>query len=89
MPEFSAEIEISPYEFVQDCSTREINDLIFALEEEGFIKRNSSIPDHEREQLKSMLDEEWDETIEKLFSLRLRMSVEEQTIIEEIVKKYS
>jgi hypothetical protein len=89
MPEFSAEIEIRPYEFVQDCSKREIKDLISVLEEEGFIKINSSIPDHEREQLKSMLDEEWDETVEKLFSLRLRISVEEQTIIEEIVKKYS
>ena len=38
MPDFTAEIEIEPYEYVNDCSLSEIKDLIEILHQDGLLK---------------------------------------------------
>ena len=59
MPEFYVEdIDIDPSEFVSACSKREIDELIDALAEDGYIvKPIKSVSARD----KNILDEEWDE----------------------------
>ena len=84
MPDFTTEIDIDPYEYVSECSKREIKELIECLIDEGHINSNS----HPVDKNKSILDEEWDEVVGKILSSRLVMSPEDEQIIKLISKKY-
>lgn len=39
MPDFSASVDIEPWEYVSECSGRDIEDLIESLVEEGHLDR--------------------------------------------------
>ena len=85
MPTFYAEdIDVDPDEFVSSCSSREIEELIDALVEDGYIpKINHAAPAD-----KNLLDEEWDEVIGKIAGLgRLRLTKEEEEIIKKIASR--
>lgn len=84
MPDFTTEIDIDPYEYVSECSKREIKELIECLIDEGHINSNSPLVDKN----KSILDEEWDEVVGKILSSRLIMSTEDEQMIRLISKKY-
>ena len=84
MPDFTTEIDIDPYEYVSECSKREIKELIECLIDEGHINSNSPLVDKN----KSILDEEWDEVVDKILSSRLIMSTEDEQMIRLISKKY-
>jgi hypothetical protein len=84
MPDFTTEIDIDPYEYVSECSKREIKELIECLIDEGHINSNSPLVDKN----KSILDEEWDEVVGKILSSRLMMSPEDEQMIRLISKKY-
>jgi len=87
MPTFvSEEIYIEPGEFVDACSSREIKSLIDCLIEDGHIGSSESI--HTNNTNYNFLDEIWYEYCQKLMSLRLRMSNEDEDIIKRIVDKY-
>ena len=86
MPEFYVEdLDIDPSDFVSACSKREIEELIDALTEDGYIvKPINSVPLED----KNLLDEEWDEVIAKLAGRgRLRLTNEEEEIIRKIANR--
>jgi hypothetical protein len=86
MPEFYVEdIDIDPSEFVSACSKREIDKLIDALAEDGYIvKPIKSVSARD----KNILDEEWDEVMGKLGGNgRLQLTNEEEEIIKKIANR--
>jgi hypothetical protein len=86
MPEFYVEdLDIDPSDFVSACSKREIEELIDALTEDGYIvKPINSVPLED----KNLLDEEWDGVIGKLAGRgRLRLTNEEEEIIRKIANR--
>lgn len=95
MPEFTAEIDIDPSEFVSDCSSREIDELIEALHEDGHLKeyfKEHKIADPNYsivlEQSKgNLMDLEWSEVIVKLSRNRLLMTTEEEQTIKKIASR--
>jgi len=90
MPEFSecveveAEVEVSVDDFIEACSPSEIEELITALEEDGYIKPQSST---EIVEARSLLDIEWDEVCTKLNSSRLVLTTEEEETIKRIASR--
>lgn len=83
MPEYTAEIDIDPSEFVSDCSSSEIKELIEALHEDGHLE--DYFKEHKIEQPKeNLMDLEWSEVIAKLSRNRLLMTAEEEETIKKI-----
>ena len=85
MPEFTTEIDIDPYEYVDECSRHELQELIDELVDRGFVLQISS-PNKTQPNL---LEIEWFNTITKLARLRQRVTLEEEQVIKELVSKYS
>ena len=82
MPSFEAEeIYIEPYEYVSACSTREVNQLIDCLEEDRLVMRTS-------QSAVAIRDSRWASMLEHLSGLQLQMTVEDEEIIKNIIKKY-
>ena len=84
MPTFYAEdIDIDPDDFISACSSEEIQELIDALVEDGYVKK------HEVESNdKNILDHEWDEVIGKIAGTgRLRLTNEEEETIRKIANR--
>lgn len=86
MPDFSTEIEIEPWEFVSECSKREIQELIESLIEEGYISRSAAVSS-EKDKNKNIMDDEWDVITDKLNQNRLRLSNDDEEMIRKIVSK--
>ena len=94
MPDFTAEIEIEPWEYVNDCSSQEVEELIECLHNDGslneyftkhgVINPNSVIQIGEGE---SILDIEWTEIVVKLSRNRLILTTEEEEMIKNIAKR--
>ena len=84
MPTFYAEdIDIDPDDFISSCSSEEIQELIDALVEGGYVKTKDVISTQ-----KNALDEEWDEVIGKLKGNgRLHLTNEEEEIIKKIANR--
>ena len=84
MPYFNTEIDIDVNEFLMECSRSEIKSLIKCLQEDGWlVKENVTTEDS-----MNILDEEWLTVTNKLNTLRLRLSLEEEESIKEIVNRY-
>lgn len=82
MPDFSAEIDIEPWEYVSECSRREIDELIETLIEDGHLDRfnGKAVPTKEGA---SVMDIEWDELLTKIrFSKHLLSNEDESRIID-------
>jgi hypothetical protein len=84
MPEYTAEIEINPDEFLSDCSSSEIKEIIEALIEDGHIQPHQVIVDGQG--TRNYLDEEWDNICEKIRKSRLVMTQSDEDIIRQIYK---
>ena len=86
MPDFSAEIDIEPWEYVSECSRREIEDLIETLIEDGHLDRfnGKTVPN---KQGGSVMDLEWDELITKIRMSKHLLSNEDENKIIEIGKR--
>lgn len=84
MPYFSTEIDLDVDEFLSECSSSEIKELIECLQEDGYIRKESII----EEDSMNLLDEEWLTVTNKLNTLRLRLSVEEEQTIKDIINRY-
>ena len=80
MAEFGTYIEIDPYEYIDNCSRYEIEELIEHLIDLGHISGTSKTNPED----KNLLDLEWDEKIEKLSRNRIRLSKENEEIITQI-----
>jgi len=84
MPEYTAEIEVSPDEFISDCSSSEIKEVIEALIEDGHIQPHQVIVDGQG--TRNYLDEEWDNICEKIRKSRLTMCQSDEDTIRQIYK---
>lgn len=82
MPDFSAEIDIEPWEYVSECSRREIEDLIETLIEDGHLDSFNGKVKPKKGNV-SVLELEWDELITKIrFSKHLLSNEDESRIID-------
>ncbi len=84
MPEYTAEIEVSPDEFLSDCSSSEIKEIIEALIEDGHIQPHQVIVDGK--DTRNYFDEEWDNICEKIRKSRLVMTQSDEDTIRQIYK---
>jgi hypothetical protein len=74
-------IDVDVEEFLDDCSKREIEEVIQCLVDFDWIK-----PTQVEEG--NVMDIEWFNTVSKLHTLRQRLTVEEEELIKSIVNKY-
>ena len=95
MPEFTAEIDIDPSEFISDCSSSEIDELIETLHEDGhlteYFKLNEILDPNSYivivEPNANLMDIEWSEVMVKLSRNRLMLSNEEEELIKKIANR--
>jgi hypothetical protein len=84
MPDFSTYVDIGPGEFIENCSSREIKELVDILLEEGHLDGEPvTSPIHH-----NLLDEEWVKIVGKLMKSRLFLSNEEEMIIKNIANRF-
>ena len=84
MPYFQTELEVDVDDFLSSCTKSEIKELIEALQEDDWLVKESVT----RIDDMNFLDEEWLNITNKLNTLRLRISVEEEQMIKDIVNRY-
>jgi len=84
MPYFETELEVDVDDFLSSCTKSEIKELIEALQEDDWLVKESVT----RIDDMNFLDEEWLNITNKLNTLRLRLSVEEEQTIKDIVNRY-
>ena len=86
MPDFSTSVDIEPWEYIAECSRREIEDLIESLVEDGHLDSfNGKVKPSNSN---TLMDNEWNEALEKLRNSRHLLSIEEENRITEITKKF-
>lgn len=88
MPEFETYVDVDVFEFIDQCSRHELQDLIDELVEKGWVTRKTPrhlSPDSEKPNL---LEIEWMDMVGKLSDLRQRVTLEEEQTIKELVSKY-
>lgn len=84
MPSFYADVEVEVDEFVDNCSKREIEELVKYLHKEGHLNEDT-IPAENM----NLLDQEWAEVLDKLSGRnRLQLSNEEEEIIKKIANRF-
>lgn len=86
MPDFSTEIDIEPWEYISECSRREIDELIETLIEDGHLARfnGKAVPTKEGT---SVMDIEWDELLTKIRFSKHLLSNEDENVIINIANK--
>ena len=82
MPDFTAEIDIDPWEYVRECSRAEIKELIQALKEEEGAR---VLVDDDADNL---LDVSYKQALDKLYSKRIYLTLEEEQFILTLSNKY-
>ena len=86
MPEFSTNVDVDVYEFISECSKREIKELIECLVENGHINESSMITETSKNP--TLMEIEHIETCSKLASVYHRMTTEECDVLKQISSKY-
>ncbi len=86
MPDFKAEIDIDPWEYVSECSRRDITELIEVLIENGHLDTFNGKITKKKEGV-SIMDIEWDELIIKIRNSKHLLSNEDESRISEIANK--
>ena len=82
MVEVETEVWVDVEEFVNECSEKEIKKLIKVLIEDGHIKKSEI-----KSKNHNLLDEMWQEKVEKILNNRLSLSEEDINLIENIASK--
>jgi len=88
MPEFETYVDVEVDEFWSMCSTREKEELIDMLEDDGWVKRTSPKGTKAEDRLPSILEIEWQDMCNKLSDIRQRISTDDEETIKNILKKY-
>jgi hypothetical protein len=83
MPEFRTEIDIEPYEYVNECSKYEIKELINELRDHGYLNEDGI----EKEN-KTLDDIEFEKALMKIESHRQYLSLEEEAFIVNLSKRF-
>lgn len=88
MPKFNTYVDVYVDDFLYECSTREIEELIDSLVKDGWVKRITPKGVVPNEQQPSLLDIEWQSMVNKLSELRQNISLDDESLIKEIISKY-
>jgi hypothetical protein len=88
MPEFETYVDVDVDDFLSECSSREKEELIDALVEDGWVVRVSPKGVIPEERLPSIPELEWQEMCNKLSSIRHIISTEDEETIKQILKKF-
>ena len=88
MPEFDSYVDVDVDEFWSAYSTREKEELIDVLEEDGWVKRTSPKGTKPEDRLPSILEIEWQDMCNKLSDIRQRISTDDEETIKNILKRY-
>jgi hypothetical protein len=78
------DVSIDVDEFLANCSESEIESIIDYLIDEKIINESSLVSSNSR----SIIEDQWIENIQKLQSLYLTISKEDEDIIKSIINKY-
>ncbi len=89
MPEFTAEVDIDPSEFVDSCSKRERDRLIEILIEDGYIEPDQDTKNKNNGVSKPNMNDQifWD-SLDKLAKCRDLLSIHEENYINNLAAKY-
>lgn len=85
MPEFRTEIDIEPYEYVDECSRYEIKELIDCLVERGYLESHEPVI---KEKDSTLEDLEWNTVIDKLYKNRRYLSAADEEYIKNLSKRF-
>ena len=88
MPEFETYVDVDVDEFWSSCSTREKERLIDNLVDDGWVVRTVPKGSNPDDQLPSIPELEWQETLNFLSLNRNLISVEDEELIKKIASKY-
>ena len=89
MPEFTAEVDIDPSEFIDSCSKREKDRLVEILIEDGYIQ-----PDQDTKngntgvRRPNINDQRFWNSLDKLSKCRDLLSIEEENFINNLAEKF-
>jgi hypothetical protein len=84
MAEFSTYVDIEPGEFIENCSSQEIKELVDILIEEGHLDGEPVTSERHH----NILDEEWVKIVGKLMRSRLLLSNDEEMTIKNIANRF-
>jgi aryl-alcohol dehydrogenase-like predicted oxidoreductase len=87
MPEFSTYIDLEVYEFIDECTKSEINDLIDELIDRGHLTKNSKV--HVKQNQYTLNEETHRTYCDILANSYHIMNKEDEDTIMSIAKKYS
>jgi len=88
MPEFETYVDVDVDEFLSMCSTREKESLIDSLVDDGWVVRVAPKGVVPEDRLPSIPELEWQEMCNKLSSIRLQISSEDEQTIRQIISKF-
>jgi hypothetical protein len=80
--DFDINVNISVREFLSECDSNDINDVI------NWLKRNGDLKDNETYQTNSITQEMFYEELDKIYNNYYMLTNEEQTLIEKIAKRF-
>ena len=87
MPDFSSEIDIAPWEYINACSQREIDELIEDLIDDGHLARFNGKVVPMKENNGTVMDLEWEEVLLKLKNSKHLLSNDEENVIINIANR--
>ncbi len=85
MPDFTQEIEIDASEYIGECSSWEISELITELEDRGYIKRNSRLNDDEVGTPNDASD--FNDIFYKIMNNKHQLTIEDEELLKKIYNK--
>ena len=88
MPEFETFVDVEVDEFWSMCSSREKEEFIDILVEDGWVVRISPKGTDPESKLPSIPDLNWTEMVNKLNDIRIQISSDDEESIKQIIKKY-
>lgn len=86
MPDFSASIDIEPWEYISECTRSEIEDLIESLIEDGHLDSFNGKVKPKKEGA-TVMELEWDELMTKIRNSKHLLSNDDEIIIINIANK--
>jgi hypothetical protein len=89
MPEFSAEVDIDPSEFIDSCSKRELQRLVEILEEDGHIEPSQSSKSNSTGVRKPNInDQRFWESLDHLAKCRDLLTITEEEFINNLAERF-
>ncbi len=89
MPEFSAEVDIDPSEFIDSCSQRELKRLVEILEEDGYIQPSEETTSKNNGVRRPNINDQtfWD-SLARLAKCRDLLTLKEESFINNLANKF-